>query len=177
MSTTPIQLLGKPRTSQRAIWDSFTVAAGAALLKTTTILFQTNVVNQSSITGDQCNMRSKGALPTGHQHIVKAIRVEMIGAAADLDSMLQYTWLNFKLGGPVVWENTLSLASGGVGVPNAPANGIADQRSIYYFDTDPIVITGQTSIELDVITGGAAANATAAFFFRAYLDGQYTELV
>lgn len=167
---------GNTRSMQRAIWDSYTVAAAAQLLNQTKKLFTSNQINANNVTGDVCNMRATGMLPAGHRHLCRSIRVEMLGAAADMAAMLQYTWLNFKYSGSVVWENALSLATGGVGIPNGASNGLADQRAIYYFDTDPIDIEGQVPIELDVITAGAG-NATAAFFLRAYLDGEYTEII
>jgi hypothetical protein len=169
------QLTGATRTAQRALWDSFAIATTTAMnTNATKKMFTTNVVDTGGVSGDVSNMRLAGMLPAGHSHMVRAIRVEMQGTAADLLSFNQLTWLKFFYSGIQVFESTIALLNGGVGMSGSPSNGVADARSIYYFDKQPIDVQGMTPFRFEVNTG-ATGSTTAAFFFRAYLDGEYTE--
>jgi len=169
------QLTGGIRRTQKAIWDSITVAAAGALnTGATTKLFTTNVVDNGAVTMDVSNMRAAGMLPAGHSHLINAIRVLMLGGAADMTLFMQKTFLKLFYSGILVWEGTPDYCPAGAGIQGSAGNGIADPRAIYFFDQQPIRLEGQVPFRLEV-TSGATGNAAAAFFARFYLDGVYSE--
>ncbi|MDP9054840.1 MAG: hypothetical protein M3N93_11160 [Acidobacteriota bacterium] len=175
LNATGEQLTGSTRTAQRAIWDAFAIASAAPLnTNATKKMFTTNVVDTGGVTGDVSNMRLAGMLPAGHSHIIRAIRIEMQGASADLLTFNQFTFLKFFYSGIQIFESTIALLGSGMGMNGSASNGLPDARAIYFFDKQPIRLEGMTPFRLEVVSG-ATGNASAAFFLRAYLDGEYTE--
>jgi hypothetical protein len=167
-----IYVPGKVRTTQTPLFDTLTVASGAAMNAGGITKMFTTV---SGVGPNITNMQLSQQLPGGVQFLVKAMRCVFLGSVAvDIAAFCLNNTVRFYVGaGNIAYADApAEYWAGGAGVNGQPANGIPDPRAIVPFDIDPVLLTDGVNFRVDLV--GTPVNATAAFALRVYLDGQLT---
>lgn len=177
-----IYVPGKVRTVQSPYYDTYTVAAGAQVGGTSGIVTMFGNVNGSNnIAGNITNMTQQFQLAGGESFLMRSLQLVPIGMAeVDLVTFQQNFTSRFIIGTgdyaycdapPEFWSAGKGSFTPGTGTSST--NGVPDSRSIFPFDTDPILLTDGTNFRLRLV--GTPFTASALFFLRAYLDGQKTQ--
>lgn len=163
-------------TSESVLYDTFSVAAAAAM-PGTTVMFQTPIGGAKTLA--MTNIRAAGMLENGDVFRVKAfgIMVAFNTYSADAINLLENCSVTLTIGGRVFLEGKISLFPGGRGgyltaasqVGTAPAgnniqigfsNGVPELRNMFTF-SEPIDITTmeQVRVEIKAETGFSMAAA------------------
>jgi hypothetical protein len=163
----------KVRTRQSPLYASYALATTTpvpALVK----LFG-DVDGVAGIGPELTNMQKAFELQGGYSFLVRAMRVVLHAAAADITSFAKGYTVRLIAGGIRLLDAPCDFWAGGAGVATLAANGIQDPRAIAGFDLDPIALTDGINFRVEFV--GTSFATTAAFFARVYLDGQQTEPV
>lgn len=179
-NTSPsVYVPGKVRTIQTPLYDTYTVAASAAVVPAGTLRMFGNVQGVGGIGPNITNMTQAFQLQGGQSWLISAMRFVFLGCAlADVNSFFLGFTCRFIVGaGKVTYGDApAEYWAGGAGAYGgtsaAATNGIPDPRAIVPFDVDPVLLTDGVNFEVDVV--GTSFAATAAFAVRVYLDGQQT---
>ena len=183
-----IYVPGKVRTRQSPLYDTYVVAQGANVggANGTVVMF-TQIENQitstypNGVPGYITNMQQANQLQGGVSFVLGALRLVPIGMAeVDLVTFMQNFRIKLEIGAggfaysdapPEYWAGGAGSFTPGTGT--AALNGFPDTRSIVPFDIDPILLTDGVNFRLRLV--GQPFEASAEFFLRVYLDGQFTE--
>jgi hypothetical protein len=121
-------------------------------------------------------MQLAGQLPGGTSMNVYSLRVVFFAAAADIVSFCQNNSCRLYAGGIKLLDAPPEYWAGGAGVAQSANNGVADPRAIVGFKSDPIQLTDGIVFNV-TFNAKATFAASAAFFMRVYLDGEFQEPV
>lgn len=161
------------RTRQSPLYDSFAVATTTATA--TLIKMFGNIDGVGGIGPETTNMQKSFELQGGNQFLVRALRVCIYGAAADLVSFFKTYTVRLIAGGIRMLDAPADFWNAGSGVQGTASNGMPDARSVAGLDLDPINITDGIAFRVEMV--GPGFTTTAGLFVRVYLDGRITEPV
>lgn len=172
-----IYVPGKVRTTQSPLYDSYSIALGAAMIPGGLLKMFGNVQGLAGVGPETTNMQQAFTLSGGETFLVRSMRVVPVGCAiAD--------WLKFckgftvrliaGAGSTIFGDAPADYWAAGAGSVGDVTNGVPDPRAINSFDIDPVLLTDGINFRVEIV-GTSPGNAAAAFFYRVYLDGQRTQ--
>lgn len=154
------------------LYDTIVLAAAGTLGPLTEFFGRTASANGINVT----NMVKPNELPGTEAFEVHALRVMVLGVAADITDMYQNLVVRLYRGRVVELEAPVEYFAGGAGFHLATAantdvfNGSPDPRAVAALP-DPIRIEGGDNFR--VTLEGVLTTATAALTTRIYLDGAF----
>jgi hypothetical protein len=174
-----IYVPGKVRTTQSPLFDTYSIASAAAIIPGGLYKHFGAIQGLGGVTPQMTNMSQAFQLSGGESFLVKSMRLVPLGVAnADWVAFCQSFTVRLIAGsGSTIYaEAPAEYWCGGAGISGPTSdvnNGVPDPNAIVPFNLDPLPLTDGINFRVEIV-GTSPGNATAAFFYRVYLDGQRT---